>query len=285
MEIIDNSRDLKARLGQIKKGIKTGFVPTMGALHNGHASLIASSVGENDFTTASIFINPAQFTDPADLTRYPRTPDHDYHLLAEKGCDLVFIPSVGEMYPGKIDLLELDFGALATVMEGRFRKGHFQGMATIVYKLFKMIAPNRAYFGEKDFQQLAIIRFMEKKLDLGIDIVGCPTVREPDGLAMSSRNIHLTPEERSAAPGIFNSMVQFTALNHSFTVEEIKDKVVSRIEKNGLFKVEYFEIVNASSLLPVSQWGEATPLRACIAVKASKTRLIDNIPVLFAVRS
>ena len=286
MEVIKSHEVLQTILKeQERQGKKAGFVPTMGALHHGHASLIDRSVSENELTIASIFVNPAQFNDPKDLTNYPRTPEADYSLLESHGCDVVFIPSVEDMYPGNMDLLDLDFGSLATVMEGKFRKGHFQGMATIVYKLLQLIKPFHAYFGEKDFQQLAIIRFMVKKLHLDTEIVGCPTIRETDGLAMSSRNIHLTPNERTAAPVIYESMKHFISLNHVFSVDKIKEKVVEAIEKNGLFKVEYFEIVDSETLQRVNKWTESESLRACIAVLSSTTRLIDNIPVQFAGRS
>jgi pantoate--beta-alanine ligase len=285
MELINSLVRLQAILLNANTGGKSsGFVPTMGALHNGHAFLVDQSVMQNDITIASIFVNPAQFNDVSDLEKYPRTPEADQKILSEHGCDYLFAPAVKEMYPEGMELLDIDLGPMADVMEGKYRKGHFQGMVTIVHKLFRMIQPARAYFGEKDFQQLAIIRLMVKKLELGVQIIGCPTVRDPDGLALSSRNMHLTAAERAAAPVIFNSMIKYTSMNHIMGVDLIKEKVISEIEKTGLFKIEYFEIVHSDTLKSIDNW-VSSPMRACIAVKASRTRLIDNIGVKFAARS
>jgi len=286
MDIIRTRADLREKLMAVRKeGKKTGYVPTMGALHQGHASLVSLAAGENDFTVASIFVNPAQFNDPADLKNYPRTPQADYQLLENHGCHLVFEPSTEEMYPNGVELIGLDLGFLGSTMEGKFRKGHFQGMVTIVYKLLTAIVPDRAYFGEKDFQQLAIVRFMADELNMPVEIIGCPTIREPDGLAMSSRNIRLTPAERSSAHVIFDSMQQFTALNQRLTVAEVKTKVIETIGKNGLFSVEYFELVDSSTLKTIADWKESVSIRACIAVKTSGTRLIDNMEVPLAPRT
>lgn len=280
MEAIAYSKLLNNRLSPItESGKTTGFVPTMGALHEGHASLIRKSVSENDVTIASIFVNPAQFNEKGDLDNYPRMPIEDHNLLVMNKCDFVFEPSIEEMYPGKVEVLDLDLGVLSKVMEGKYRPGHFEGMITIVYKLLKLTNPTRAYFGEKDFQQLAIIRFMVKKMGLKVGIIGCPTIREADGLAMSSRNIRLNPEERAEAPVIFGSMRKFAVRSSSDSIDAIRKKVIESIEKTRLFRVEYFEIVEAETLQPVSDWMERKELRACIAVKASHTRLIDNISV------
>lgn len=280
MEIITGIKELKNKIQKLKsENGKIGFVPTMGALHQGHASLIEQSVRNNDFTVASIFINPTQFNDPKDLLNYPRTPQADYSLLEKYGCTLVFSPDQQEMYPEEPKLHPIDLGQLAEVMEGKFRTGHFQGMATIVYKLLELVRPSSAYFGEKDFQQLAIIKYMVKKLNLPYQIVGCETVREPDGLAISSRNIHLTAEERNFASNIYQNMKKYTAFYEVYGIDEIRKMVIDAIEFYEFFKVEYFEIVDATSLNSIISWQAATELRACIAVKTSKTRLIDNIKV------
>ncbi len=262
-------------------GIQTGLVPTMGALHPGHASLIDRSVKENQVTVASIFVNPTQFNDPADLAKYPRTPEADLALLEKHHCSCVFMPSVEEIYGDGRELLDIDLGAMAEVMEGKYRKGHFTGMVTIVYKLLSLVQPARAYFGEKDFQQLAIIRFMVQRMKLDVQVTGCETIREADGLAMSSRNIHLTPEERAAAPVIYSVMKEHTARAAFLSVEEVCNRVITDIEKTGFFQVEYFQIVDAETLLEAVHWIPGKSLRACIAVRTSRTRLIDNIAVPF----
>ena len=262
-------------------GLQTGLVPTMGALHPGHASLIDRAVKENQVTMASIFVNPTQFNDPDDLVKYPRTPEADLALLEKHRCSCVFMPSVKEIYGDGRELLDIELGAMAEVMEGKYRTGHFRGMVTIVYKLLKLIQPARAYFGEKDFQQLAIIRFMVQKMRLDVTVTGCETVREADGLAMSSRNIHLTPQERAAAPVIYSAMKNHTAEAAFSSLEEVCSRIIAEVEKTGLFRVEYCQIVDAETLLEVANRIPGRALRACIAVRTSKTRLIDNIAVPF----
>lgn len=280
MEIFEDIIDFQNKIRlELTTGKRIGFVPTMGALHLGHSSLIDHSVGDNNITIASIFVNPSQFNDLNDLTNYPRTPESDYKMLKDHGCDIVFCPTVEQMYPGKTEVMNFSLGSLAEVMEGKFRKGHFQGMATIVYKLLSLVNPANAYFGEKDFQQLAVIRYMVKNMHLPVNIVGCETIRESDGLAMSSRNIHLNESERANASVIYQSMKQLTALNNIYSPASVKEQVIMAIEQSGLFKVEYFEIVDAITLQSVDDWKQAPEIRACIAVKSSKTRLIDNIGV------
>ncbi|MBL0339662.1 MAG: pantoate--beta-alanine ligase [Bacteroidetes bacterium] len=259
-------------------GLSIGFVPTMGALHPGHMSLIERAKRENDLVVSSIFVNPTQFGDAKDLLNYPRTPDADYELLKQHGCDMVFTPSVAEMYPDQ-SLIEMKFGDLEKVMEGAYRPGHFKGVATIVSRFFEIIRPNRAYFGQKDFQQLAIIKEMNEQLKTGIEIVGCATMREPDGLAMSSRNIHLSFEERKAAPVIYNSLLLASELVRINEPEEVKHTIIKIIEALGGFKVQYLEFVDSLTLKPITKWQSHADQRACIAVITSKTRLIDNVAI------
>ncbi len=261
-------------LGQSKS---IGFVPTMGALHQGHLQLVRQAKEENDLSIASIFVNPTQFNNPEDLEKYPRMPLEDLELLKKVGCDAVFIPEVSEMYaPGEAGL-NFDIGNLAKVMEGEFRPGHFQGVITIVHKLFDIVKPAAVYLGEKDFQQLAVIRFMAAKLHPGIRIVGSPTVRETDGLAMSSRNLRLTPEERSKVAIIYKSLLDVTQWRHRFSVEEVKNKVINQINKVQPLKVEYFDIVDSTTLQSIDNWSDSDNPRACIAVLTNTVRLIDNV--------
>lgn len=250
----------------------------MGALHSGHRSLIDRARIDNDLVVSSVFVNPTQFNDPKDLLNYPRTPEQDYAILEGAGCDVVFSPSVDEMYPDD-GLLDMNFGDLETIMEGQFRPGHFKGVATVVSRLFNITTPTRAYFGEKDFQQLAVIREMNKRLQTGIEIVGCPTLREADGLAMSSRNIHLNEGERKAASQIYKALLFAQNAVRTEKLELVKMEVLSMIEALEGFKVQYFEIVDSYTLQPISEWESHKEQRACIAVLTSKTRLIDNIAV------
>lgn len=278
MKILSTINELNNTLLPFReKNLSVGFVPTMGALHNGHIELIKQSVKENLVTVASIFVNPTQFNNPIDLENYPRTEKEDIILLNKNKCDFIFIPTVDGMYPEK-ELLDINFGLMETVMEGAFRPGHFKGVATVVKKLFDIVQPHVAYFGKKDFQQLAIIRNMVSQLNLKIKIVGCETVREKDGLAMSSRNIHLTASERENASVIYQSLLsakkEYAA---ELVLEKIKNHVKEKIEESGLFKVEYFEIVNATTLQPLESVFKNILVQSCIAVLTSKTRLIDNI--------
>lgn len=261
---------------QQASGKTIGFVPTMGALHAGHQQLVARADVENDVSVCSIFVNPTQFNNPADLEKYPRTFEADKAILNEAGCDVIFFPAEKEMYPEGRKMIALDLQGLDTVMEGRFRPGHFAGVVTVVRKLFDAVPAHRAYFGEKDFQQLAIIRFMTQAFQLPIEIIGCPTIRETDGLAYSSRNIHLTVEERSAAPIIYESISAISQLKNSHSVQQAIQLTTERINALPVLKVEYIEIVNAKTLLPVNKWNDALDLRVCVAVFTSKTRLIDN---------
>lgn len=253
-----------------------GFVPTMGALHEGHLSIISRAKKENNFVVCSIFVNPKQFNNPKDLINYPRTPRADVLMLEKVGCDMLFIPSVNEVY-NEEDNRTFDFGIIETVMEGEFRPGHFNGVAKVITRLFDIVHPDKAYFGEKDFQQLAIIKELNRTLNSHVQIIGCETLRETDGLAMSSRNIHLTEEERKKSPVIYESLQYAASAIATTPIQQIKVEVKMMIEQDGLFKLQYFEIVRSENLQPVNFYDNAIAMRACIAVITSRTRLIDNI--------
>lgn len=268
-----------------KQGKTIGFVPTMGALHQGHLSLIERSNNENDISVLSIFVNPLQFNEKSDLDKYPRTIKQDIDKLKSVHCDVLFAPSTEEIYPaqglgGEEKQSPLyNLGGLDTLMEGLHRPGHFQGVCVVVKKLFDIIKPTKAYFGEKDFQQLVIIRHMVKTLELPVKIIPCPIVRESDGLAMSSRNVLLKAEERKNASQIYATLSSAKEKRKSSSVTDIKKWVEIQINKTPFLKLEYFEIVNSETLSPVQTWEEATCLRACVAVKAGAVRLIDNIAI------
>jgi len=257
-------------------GLSIGFTPTMGALHEGHLSLVSKAGKENDRVVVSIFVNPTQFNDQNDLERYPRTLESDMDKLSPLKCDYVFAPATTEVYPVP-DTRKFDFGNLETVMEGQFRPGHFNGVAQVVSRLFDIVKPDKAYFGLKDFQQLAIIKELVRQLNYPVKIISCEIIREPDGLAMSSRNMLLQPEYRKAAPIIYRTLLIAKELKRSKSVEEIKELVKIEIETNKLLKVEYFEIVDETRLLPVVSWNQQTLKIGCIAVVAGNIRLIDNI--------
>ena len=258
------------------KGLKIGFVPTMGALHEGHLSLVAKAGEMCDIVVVSIFVNPTQFNDKNDLVNYPRTLESDMKLLASTRCDYIFSPSVEEVYPVP-DTRKFDFGNLETVMEGAFRPGHFNGVAQVVSRLFEIVLPDKAFFGQKDFQQLAIIKALVRQMNYPIEIVSCEIVREKDGLAMSSRNKLLLPDHRKIAPLIFQTLLHAKELSRVKSVAGVKEYVVNQINANELLRVEYFEIVNDTSLLPVQSWDETGTKVGCIALYAGKIRLIDNI--------
>lgn len=257
-------------------GKSVGLVPTMGALHVGHISLVERCVAENDITVVSVFVNPTQFNDKRDLELYPRTPEEDCAMLEKAGCTYVFTPSVEEVYP-EPDTRVFELGTVAEVMEGRFRPGHFNGVAQIVSKLFAMVSPHRAYFGEKDFQQIAVIRAMAAQLQFDIDIIACPIVREEDGLALSSRNTRLTAEQRRNAPRIAETLFKSRTFAQSHTVEETIRYVVDTINTVPEMRVEYYEIVDGNTLLPVESWSDSNFVVGCITVYNGEVRLIDNI--------
>ena len=261
---------------EIGNGKTIGFVPTMGALHEGHLVLIRRAVAENDFVVVSIFVNPIQFNNPDDLAKYPRTLETDLKMLESTGCHLVFAPSAEEMYP-EPDRSEFDFGKLDKVMEGKFRPGHFNGVAIVVKKLFEIVSPHKAYFGEKDFQQLAIIKNMVSQLNLPVHIVPCPIVREPDGLAMSSRNTRLSPKERSEALIIFKALSGISENYSWFIPDGVKQLVRGEIQESPLFRVEYVDVVDTETLQPFEDWNDVEHAVVCVAAFIGSVRLIDNI--------
>lgn len=258
-------------------GQTVGFIPTMGALHEGHLSLIIKAKQENDLVVCSIFVNPIQFNKPEDLEKYPRTLETDLKMLADLGCDAVFCPSEREMYP-EPEKKVYDFGMLDKVMEGQYREGHFNGVAIVVKKLFDIVQPSSAYFGKKDFQQLQIIKAMVKMESMDIEVVPCPTVREPDGLAMSSRNVRLSKNQRRDASLIHASLNMAKELYKTHDISKIKKIVVEKINASPHLDVEYFEVVWADTLLPVDNKEQRKEeVVGCIAVYAGEIRLIDNM--------
>jgi pantoate--beta-alanine ligase len=266
--------------GNIISGIKMqgktiGLVPTMGALHMGHVSLLDHCKRENDISIVSIFVNPTQFNDPKDLKRYPRNEEKDLALLKNASCDIVFIPHLTTVYP-EPDQRIFEFGNLDKIMEGRFRPGHFNGVAQVVSRLFQIIEPDRAYFGEKDLQQLAIIKEMTRKLKLPVEIRACPTLRENDGLAMSSRNVFLSSEQRKNA-SLISRTLQKALEKTDMEIEELKKWVTETINSDPFMEVEYFEIVAGNDLQPLSRWYPGQQAAGCIAVRIGEIRLIDNV--------
>ncbi|MCL2651025.1 MAG: pantoate--beta-alanine ligase [Candidatus Azobacteroides sp.] len=277
MKIIQTIFSLKQALATQRNAKKTvGLVPTMGALHAGHIELVTRCVAENDICVVSIFVNPTQFNDKNDLLKYPRTLDTDCQMLEKAGCSIVFIPEIKEMYP-EPDTRIFNFGLLEQVMEGSFRPGHFNGVAQIVSKLFDIIEPGKAYFGEKDFQQLAIIREMVKQLNLNTEIVACPIVREQNGLAMSSRNALLNPSEYKSATKISEILFKSRSFAGKISIPDLKKQVVEAINAVPLLRIEYFEIVDGKTLQPVPDWNSSDDIVGCIAVFCGNVRLIDNI--------
>ena len=261
-----------------KQGKEIGFVPTMGALHEGHASLVRRSVSENGITVVSVFVNPTQFNDKNDLKNYPRDLEADCRLLESCGADYVLAPEVEEMYPTP-DTRHFEFPPVSTVMEGAHRPGHFNGVCQVVSRLFYIVRPNRAYFGEKDWQQIAVVKAMVRQLGLGVNIVECPIVRDDDGLARSSRNTLLAPDERAIAPKIYEALKNSLTYAKKHTLKETHDKVVSDINKVDGLEVEYFSIVDGNTLQDVAEWEDSPYVVGCITVYCGKTpiRLIDHI--------
>ncbi len=277
MEILRLITDVKLKIGELKKENKTvGFVPTMGALHKGHLSLVEQSKANNDITVVSIFVNPTQFNNPNDLKTYPRCEEKDLENLQHLNPDYVFIPEVEEMYPEK-DNRKFNFGRLDEIMEGKNRPGHFNGVAQVVSKLFDIVTPDNAYFGQKDFQQIAIVKQMVRDLNLSVNIVACPIIREKDGLAMSSRNLLLSEEQRKNVPKISETLLKSCTFVPSLSVEELKKWVIDEINKNPYMEVEYFEIVDDTHLNTIKSWNENNTKVGCITVQVGDVRLIDNI--------
>ena len=277
MKVVNTVAELNAALAPLKReGV--GFVPTMGALHAGHRSLVERARRENDTVVVSVFVNPTQFNDKNDLKNYPRTPEADCAILEAAGADIVFMPTVEVIYP-EPDTRQFDFGMVDKVMEGATRPGHFNGVAQVVSRLFALVNPARAYFGEKDFQQIAVIKAMVEQLAIDIEIVECAIVRGEDGLALSSRNELLTPEHRAAAPHIYATISQCAAKMESMSPAELTNWVVSTIDGNPLLKTIYFEAVDARTMQRVEKWSDSERIQGCCAVQAGDIRLIDNIRI------
>lgn len=278
MKIVTNPQELALELKQVKaEGKKIGLVPTMGALHAGHKSLVGKAVAENDYVVVSVFVNPTQFNNQEDLQKYPRNLEKDAQLLASAGCNLIFAPKPEDIY-SETEMskpFEFDFGGLDQVMEGKYRPGHFNGVVQIVSKLFAYVQPDRAYFGEKDFQQLAIIHRMVKVMNLPVQIIDCPIVREATGLALSSRNERLSEDQRKYAVKISEVLFESRNFAPQKSVAEITDYVIAKVNEQKYLEVEYYEIVNADTLQPVQSWNE--PAVGCITVYCGDVRLIDNI--------
>ncbi len=276
MILVKTIKELQEKLEGLRSSGSVGFVPTMGALHHGHLSLVSKAVTENTSVVVSIFVNPTQFNDPNDLKHYPRTLEADLTLLQPTGCQLIFAPEPEEIYP-EPDTRKFSFGNLEKVMEGEHRPGHFNGVAQIVSKLFEIVKPDKAYFGQKDFQQLAIIKNMVKQLGLYVEIIPCPIIREASGLAMSSRNELLSAEERQEAALIYQTLSEAQKLKNQKSVNEVKELVTEKINQSPWLTVEYFEVVDDENLQPVDSWDENNTKVGCIAVYCGKVRLIDNV--------
>ncbi len=279
MKVIRKIAELQNELFCYRKdGKKIGLVPTMGALHKGHASLVVRSVVDNDVTVVSIFVNPTQFNDKNDLKNYPCTFDADCALLEQCKVDYVFAPTVDEIYPTP-DTRNFDYPPITTVMEGAYRPGHFNGVCQVVSRLFYIVKPTRSYFGEKDWQQIAVVKEMVKRLSIKVDIVECPIVREDDGLAFSSRNAHLSVEERAIAPNIYRILKSSVDYSKIHTVEETHDYVVNQVNSIEGLNVEYFSIVDGNTLVEIKNWNDSKSVVGCITVFCGRmpVRLIDHI--------
>jgi len=272
--------DIRSMLLKEKKNGKTiGFVPTMGALHEGHLQLMRRAKEENDLLVVSVFVNPIQFNNPEDLKKYPRDVDKDKALLESVNCDVLFLPEVEEMYPEEVTK-KYDFGDLETVMEGASRQGHFNGVGVVVSKLFDICIPHKAYFGEKDFQQLAIINKLVEIESIPVEIVPCPIVREKDGLAMSSRNERLTPEERESAPYIYEVLQMAKDARNMLCPNILRQYVVNQFSDRTEFDLEYFELADDKNLQPIKSFNNDIGTIGFIAVNLGKVRLIDNIRII-----
>ena len=277
MNIYKSIEDLQAFVeAERAKGLRIAFVPTMGALHAGHLSLVRRALSECDRCIVSVFVNPTQFNDPRDLETYPRTLEADSTLLASVGTSALFAPEVSTIYP-KEDTRTFDVGAVAEVMEGRYRPGHFNGVMQVVSRLFDIVRPDCAYFGEKDFQQIAVIRAMVRLIGSPVEIIACPIVREADGLALSSRNVRLSAEERREAPQIYRILSESRSWAKDMSPQQVIDRVTEQINAVPHLRVEYFEIVDTDSLQPIASWSDSPAPHGCITVYCGEVRLIDNI--------
>ncbi len=277
MRVFSTVATLQSEIAKARKEGKTiGLVPTMGALHEGHLSLLRIAKQQCDIVVASVFVNPIQFNNPDDLKTYPRTLEADCEKLLSVDCDIVFNPTEQEMYPAPVTDT-YHFGILEDVMEGPNRPGHFSGVAIVVRRLFDIVSPDKAFFGEKDFQQLAIIRRLVEQLQLSVQIISCPIVRTADGLALSSRNMRLSPEARAMAPKIYATLTAAVEKSQCRSIEDTKQEVIDTLLSYNVFKPEYFEIVNDTTLQPVSHWEDAKGIVGCITVWMDDVRLIDMI--------
>lgn len=275
MKAFATVKELREALRAVRNG-KVGFVPTMGALHEGHISLVERARKECDTVVVSVFVNPTQFNDKTDLKNYPRTPDADAAMLEAAGVDYVLFPTVEEIYP-EPDTRVFEFGLVDKVMEGATRPGHFNGVAQVVSRLFAIVEPDKAYFGEKDFQQIAVIRAMVAQLGLKVEIVDCPIIRDTDGLARSSRNTLLDKAHRAAAPHIYEVLSSAASKTGEMTPDELSVWVVEQVNAEPLLETIYFQAVDALTMQQVHSWGESPRIQGCIAVQAGAIRLIDNI--------
>jgi pantoate--beta-alanine ligase len=280
MQIFEKIKDLQDFLSNQKSVKRTiGFVPTMGALHQGHISLVEKAKKENDIVVVSIFVNPTQFNSPTDLQNYPRTLETDYKLLRDVYLDAVFSPEVDEIYSGENEKKSLDIGLLGNVMEGFYRPGHFDGVIQVVARLFEIVQPQKAYFGEKDFQQLAVIKYMVKAFQYDIEIIACPTMRESNGLAMSSRNQKLSEKGKENAKDISKALFYIHDHWEKLTPNELRQKAEEMIKSNIELNVEYIEIADEDNLQPVNSWNGNKHVRSFAAVFCEGIRLIDNVQV------
>lgn len=277
MKIFYKKTVLKEYLVQVGEGKSIGFIPTMGALHQGHLSLIKKATEKNDISVVSIFVNPTQFDNKDDLEKYPKTLENDIKLLESVNCNVLYVPTADDVYDQNIQSEEFDFDGLEHQMEGKFRKGHFNGVGTVVKTLFEIVKPNNAYFGKKDFQQLQIIKKLVEKYQLSVKIIGCPIFREKDGLAMSSRNTRLTKEHRKEAPFIYKTLKKAKKRFKDNSPQEVIAWVEKKFEKNDLLVLEYFTIADEDTLTTSEKKEKDRKYRGFIAVYADEIRLIDNI--------
>ncbi len=278
MVLFKKVEELKAYLAaQRAKGMKVGYAPTMGALHQGHASLIKKAKAENDISVCSIFVNPTQFNDPADLEKYPRTESQDMTLLESLKNNVLFYPSVAEIYPEDLTIPTFDFGQIDKVMEGFHRPGHFDGVVQVVYRLIDIVKPDRLYMGQKDFQQFTLIYHMLQQMGSSTELVVCPIIREDDGLALSSRNVRLTPANRTNATIISKTLSSLKKRLSSHSVQQVKEQALEELSSLPAFKPEYLDIVDGYTLQPINDFEESPYVVACAAVWAGNIRLIDNI--------
>ena len=277
MNIYKTAEELRSFVTEERKqGHRIAFVPTMGALHEGHLSLVRRALKENDCCIVSVFVNPTQFNNPRDLETYPRTLDADSHLLASIGTTALFVPEVETIYP-EPDTRVFHVGAVAEVMEGKYRPGHFNGVMQVVSRLFDLVQPDCAYFGEKDFQQIAVLRAMAREIKSPVEIIACPIVREEDGLARSSRNTLLSEEGRAQAPNIYRILSESRTWSKELSPKEVIERTTQLLDAIPTLRVEYFEIVDADTLQPITRWEDSPKPHGCITVYCGEVRLIDNI--------